>query len=262
MSADYAQSAGAGGMMNSFALEPDLEHLVFDTIVEAHQVGSTEELSRLFERACEKLGFSHFGAFSVLDPKGHTIGSYEAGMSDSVWRDHYIQQDHFCRDAIVRLIPKTLEPIVWRDLSASGTLSDEEQRVFDEAAEFGHRDGYVLPLHYTNGAVAVTILGAPQAIPSNARTRAATHILSAYFSMGVRRLMAPLAAPPRVHLSPRQRECLQWVRAGKSDADIGDILGLSEHTVRGHVEVARKRFGVRTRTQAVIEALNQGLISL
>lgn len=249
-------------MINTFALEPDLEHLVFDTIEKADSAGSPDELSRLFDKACKKLGFSHFGAFSVIDPKGQPIGCYEAGMSDPLWRDHYIQQDHFSRDAIVRMIPHTLDAIVWRDLSAKRQLSREEQRVFDEAYEFGHKDGYVLPQHYTNGAVAVTILGAPQAIPSNARTRAATHILSAYFSMGVRRLIAPLAAPAKVHLSERQRECLQWVRAGKSDWEIGEIIGRSEFTVREHIEAARKRLGVKTRTQAVIEAISQGLISI
>lgn len=249
-------------MVNTFALEPDLDHLVFDTIEQAHLARSTEELSELFRRACAVLGFSHFGAFSVLDPKGETIGAYEAGLSDPLWRDHYIQQDHFQRDAIVRMIPNTLDAIVWRDLSARKCLSKEAQRVFDEAGEFGHQDGYVLPVHYTNGAVAVTILGAPQAIPSNARTRAATHVLSAYFAMGVRRLLKPLAMPASVRLSPRQRECLQWVRAGKSDWEIGEILGLSEFTVRGHIEEARKRLGVRTRTQAVIEAISKGLISI
>jgi DNA-binding CsgD family transcriptional regulator len=249
-------------MHNQFALEPGLEHLVFDTIEAADRACSPDELGRLFERASKELGFSHFGAFSVLDPRGQTIGAYEAGMSDPLWRDHYIQQDHFSRDAIVHLIPTTLDAIVWRDLSASKRLSPSAQRVFDEARAFGHMDGYVLPQHYTNGAVAVTILGAPQPISSNARVRAATHILSAYFSMGVRRLMAPLATPEAIKLSKRQRECLQWVRAGKSDWEIGEILGLSEFTVRDHIEEARKRLGVKTRTQAVIEAIQQRLISI
>lgn len=249
-------------MINQFALEPDLEHLVFDTIERAHLAASPEDLSQLFDKACRKLGFSHFGAFSVLDPRGKTIGSYEAGNSDPVWRDHYLQQDHFKRDAIVHMIPKTLDAIVWRDLSVSGQISREAQLVFDEASEFGHKDGYVLPQHYTNGAAAVTILGAPQAIPSSPRMRAATHILSAYFAMGVRRLIAPLAAPASIHLSKRQRECLQWVRAGKSDWEIGEILKISEHTVKDHIDSARDKLGVRSRTQAVIEAIQQGLISI
>ena len=257
-----APALGGAPLSNTFALESSLENLVFDTIEHAHEATSAEALSRLFEPACRKLGFSHLGAFSVLDPAGQTIGSYEAGFSDPIWRDHYIQQDHFTRDAIVRLIPASLDAIVWRDLVSEGAISDEERRVFDEAGEFGHKDGYVLPQHYTNGALAATILGAPQPIPYNGRTRAATHILAAYFSMGVRRLLAPVSSAQGASLSRRQRECLQWVRAGKSDWEIGEILSISEFTVRDHIEQARKRLGVRTRTQAVIEAIQLRLISI
>jgi DNA-binding CsgD family transcriptional regulator len=110
--------------------------------------------------------------------------------------------------------------------------------------------------------MAATVLLAPQPVDNTPRTRAATHILSAYFAMGARRLMAPHVMEEAVKLSRRQRECLQWVRAGKSDWEIGEILKISEYTVREHIEAARKKLGVRTRTQAVIEAISHKLISI
>src|SRR5690242_5790269 len=60
--------SGSGGapLSNAFALETSLENLVFDTIEHAHEAVNAEALSRLFEPACRKLGFSHMGAFSVL----------------------------------------------------------------------------------------------------------------------------------------------------------------------------------------------------
>lgn len=61
-------------------------------------------------------------------------------------------------------------------------------------------------------------------------------------------------------LTTRQIECLSWVREGKSSADIGVILGLSRHTVDEHITAACDRLGVRTRTQAVAEALARGLL--
>jgi LuxR family transcriptional regulator, quorum-sensing system regulator BjaR1 len=256
-----AVSPGMGVMSNPFALEPGLEHLVFDTIEGTDLVESPAALTKLFAPASRQLGYSHFAAFSVLDPKGQTIGAYEAGISDQIWQDHYVAQDHFRRDAIVRLMPSTLGGIVWSDLTRAKAISKEESLVFSEAREFGHEDGYVLPQQYISGAVAATILLAPQAIPKNLRLRAATKILSAFFSTGVRRLMAPATFLP-VRLSERQRECLQWVRAGKSDWAIGEILDISEHTVKDHIDAARRKLGVRTRTQAVIEAIQQGLISV
>ena len=63
-------------------------------------------------------------------------------------------------------------------------------------------------------------------------------------------------------LTTRQIECLAWVREGKSSADIGVILGLSRHTVDEHLTAACDRLGVRTRTQAVAEAIERGLLSV
>jgi DNA-binding CsgD family transcriptional regulator len=163
---------------------------------------------------------------------------------------------------VVRLMPATLDPIVWTDLPRRDVLSKEEMLVLNEAREFGHADGYVLPQHYLNGAIAATILVAPDPIAPDPRARAATHVLSAYFSMAVRRILAPEARIPSVTLSRRQRECLQWVRAGKSDWEIGEILSISEHTVKDHIEKAREKLGVKTRTQAVIEAIQRKLISI
>jgi DNA-binding CsgD family transcriptional regulator len=65
-----------------------------------------------------------------------------------------------------------------------------------------------------------------------------------------------------VALTARQRECLQWVLAGKSSWEIGEIVGIAERTVNFHIEEACKRLNVQTRQQAVIEAVIQGLIAL
>jgi len=61
-------------------------------------------------------------------------------------------------------------------------------------------------------------------------------------------------------LSKRQAECLLWAREGKSSTDIGAILGLSPRTVDDHLAAACAKLGVRTRTQAVAEAMRRGLL--
>lgn len=61
-------------------------------------------------------------------------------------------------------------------------------------------------------------------------------------------------------LSKRQVECLLWAREGKSSTDIGAILGISPRTVDDHLAAACAKLGVRTRTQAVAEAMRRGLL--
>jgi DNA-binding CsgD family transcriptional regulator len=47
---------------------------------------------------------------------------------------------------------------------------------------------------------------------------------------------------------------------GKSDTDIGEILGISPNTVHFHVERVKKKLGVRTRTQAAATVMTLGYL--
>ena len=53
-------------------------------------------------------------------------------------------------------------------------------------------------------------------------------------------------------LTPREREVLHWVGAGKSDAQVAAILGLSVRTVQKHLENSYVKLGVENRTAAAI----------
>lgn len=55
-------------------------------------------------------------------------------------------------------------------------------------------------------------------------------------------------------LSPREAEVLHWAARGKTDAEIGKILGLSPRTVQKHLEHIFQKLGVETRTAAAAKA--------
>jgi DNA-binding NarL/FixJ family response regulator len=56
-------------------------------------------------------------------------------------------------------------------------------------------------------------------------------------------------------LTPRESEVLRWVTAGKTNRDIGMILGTSPRTVTKHLEHVFAKLGVETRTAAASRAL-------
>ena len=62
-------------------------------------------------------------------------------------------------------------------------------------------------------------------------------------------------------LTPRQRDCVALVAQGKSDWEIGQVLGISESTVHKHIEDAKRRFGVSTRVQLVVRSLFDARLS-
>jgi DNA-binding response OmpR family regulator len=56
-------------------------------------------------------------------------------------------------------------------------------------------------------------------------------------------------------LTARESEVLLWIARGKSNRDIGEILGLSPRTVNKHLEQVYTKLGVENRASAAIKAI-------
>ncbi len=63
-------------------------------------------------------------------------------------------------------------------------------------------------------------------------------------------------------LTQRELEVLQLISQGKSNFDIGVQLSITEGTVKFHLNNIFSKLGVSDRTQAVIAALQRGLVRL
>jgi DNA-binding NarL/FixJ family response regulator len=68
------------------------------------------------------------------------------------------------------------------------------------------------------------------------------------------RLQAASDAPPSrlstASLTPRETEVLSWIAKGKTNRDVGEILGMSPRTVNKHLEHVFEKLGVETRAAA------------
>ena len=63
-------------------------------------------------------------------------------------------------------------------------------------------------------------------------------------------------------LSERETQVLRLLATGKSNRDIATVLGITEGTVKFHINKIFQKLGVRDRTQAVIEAFKRGIARL
>ncbi len=113
-----------------------------------------------------------------------------------------------------------------------------------QALEAGAR-GYII-----KGMPAATMLDALRRVQSGAR----------YLPPPVEKIIESRA--PDSELSPREREVLALIVAGKSNKEIAAALGISRATVKFHVSVIFSRMGVEDRTQAAVAALQRGMVRL
>ena len=85
-------------------------------------------------------------------------------------------------------------------------------------------------------------------------------VLAARINARLTRVARNVVWPRQVGLREREVETLTWAARGKTFEEIGTILSLSKRTVEFHLENARRKLGVATRTQALIKAAAGNLI--
>jgi DNA-binding NarL/FixJ family response regulator len=74
-------------------------------------------------------------------------------------------------------------------------------------------------------------------------------------------LRLPVPDPDAEPLTERERQVLTLVAEGASNQDIAQALFISERTARTHVSNILMKIGVRSRTQAALWAIREGLAS-
>ena len=74
-------------------------------------------------------------------------------------------------------------------------------------------------------------------------------------------LQLPAPDPDAEPLTDRERQVLVRVAEGASNKEIGESLFISERTARTHVSNILMKIGVRSRTQAALWAIREGLVS-
>ena len=219
----------------------------------AQLIGSLPLLNDWFREHVRALGFTT-----------HAVGILrEAGGSDFLlldwprqWLELYAVRGFGAEDCTIPLALADPAPFTWGDVRARDPTASE--RVFAAAAEFGWRDGLVVPVHRSDGSRGLIVLAAPAlGLSAGARERAVLLSLIAF-----ERASAIHAAPARKgdRLTARQRSALSLVASGLTDDDVASTLGVSRPTAAFHLQTARTRLGAKTRAHAVALALTMGLI--
>lgn len=225
-----------------------------------HGLQSSENLLEIgaqFHALIGEFGFTYFfaGAFT---PRGERRGRVWATSRHS-WLRQWVEANGGGTDPVLARLRRDFSPLRWSSLRENPGTANLD--LLDVATEFGLRDGWSLAFLHGRTELPIAVgLGTDRyELPPEHET--ALHLAVLYFGLKVARL-EQLQPTAHTLLSERERECLCWVAAGKTDWDIGEIIGISQQTVHKHVSNALKKLNAGTRAHAVAIALSSAQIKL
>ncbi len=167
------------------------------------------------------------------------------------WYRRYIEQNHLAHDPVIARLNRSPAPVRWSETHAEA--GRKGRRVLEEAAEFGLKDGLALAVPGEGVLGAISI--GTRHYDLSSHQRAGLQLAAYYLHARVVALRAGDRRRAMPRLTPRERECLKWVAAGKTDWEIAQILNISEQTAHSYVQNALIKLGARTRAQAVALAI-------
>lgn len=194
------------------------------------------------------------------------------------WSADYVSEwlklDLGRRCPVIQQCGRICDAFVWESDPAGATwrgraLLPEQCRVLDFYRDCA--DGAVtVPVHRPDGRTGYVswFLRDGRALAERfQQTYRATFVISHAFIRHLDRLLLEdsrgrLADKGAGVLTARELECLGWAARGKTEEDIGLILGRSRETVHFHLQNAMHKLAASNRTHAVAIACSHGLITV
>jgi LuxR family transcriptional regulator, activator of conjugal transfer of Ti plasmids len=212
-------------------------------------------------QAAAGLDLSCFAYLSIPEKTGGQAGLIS--NYPSAWTTRYLQRHYERFDPVIIQARGRPEPFEW-GLGVGSLAPAKSQELFEEAARFGIRYGFTIPIHDNNGPVEAVTFAADERRPQFERTinqhARVLQLMAMYFHAHAQGRIDSNRPIPGASLSRREAECLEWAAQGKSAWEIGTILGISRHTVATYLKNAKTKLGVRTIVQAVARVTASNLI--
>jgi LuxR family quorum-sensing system transcriptional regulator CciR len=224
---------------------------------------SEAELFALLRDVSTEIGFHFFALVHHVDlrrplPRAIRLENYPVS-----WAALFVENGFYAYDPIHCASLTSNIGFTWADVPRKIAITSRQRAILETAAKHGLGEGYTVPANIPGECSGSCSFAMRLGQSLREENLLLAQLIGGFAFEAARRLAregssAP-PSPPR--LTPRQHECLLLAMQGKSDWDIGQILGLSPETVNQHFDTARTRFGVAKRVQLAIRAIYDGQIS-
>ena len=176
------------------------------------------------------------------------------------WLDYYLSQGFVEIDPMIYETRRRMTPFLWSEIGDARSFAVEGRTVLDAGKAYGWAEVMGIPIHGPAGYQALVSLAALKPNPLTQRERVFLRTMALAVHDRAHAAVGLGDMQPRIEITPREAECRRWVAAGKTDAEIGIILGIATATAHYHVERVKKKAGTRSRSEAVARLVLEGTV--
>lgn len=230
---------------------------------EIREAPDQQALERKFAAVLQdlRIGTFNYGAGQLVPGEGPTIERYWTNM-EPAWLERYVERGYQRLDRLVAAGLVRVTPFFFDDVFCVPPLLPEQQEM---ETMFPFHRGVVVPMHSPFGRFGM--VSAASILPPDEweRTKFACMASISLVALSAHQRSEELAAiqeASQVSLSEREIETLKWSAYGKTSEEIAMIMGITERTVRKHVGSAMSKLNVKSRVQAVAQAMAAGLVKI
>jgi LuxR family quorum-sensing system transcriptional regulator CciR len=233
--------------------------VVQDFVTQAAVIDDMAALRSLIETACEDLGFSYFALVNHIRFGQPTVGYVRLTNYPLEWLAVVRERDQRV-DPVLRAAERASSGFTWDRIGSMLKLTVEDKAVLQQAREHGIGDGFTVPNHIPGEVFGSSHFAVAVDQPFPTESVPAAQALGNFAFEAARRLIAKRTISSEEYIVPaplseRQRECLLFVARGKSDSVIAQLLDIRPKTVNEHIEAAKRRYAVASRSQLLVRAL-------
>ncbi|KRA84099.1 helix-turn-helix transcriptional regulator [Altererythrobacter sp. Root672] len=221
---------------------------------------SLPELSGLLLDATRALGFDHFALLHHAGLSGGGAGLIRLDSYPLGWAAEIMAGGLAADDPVHLASGRTNIGFRWEQLGSLVPMTTRHREILELSARHGIGAGFTVPANVPGEPAGSCSFAVRRGRALPERHLLCAELMGAHAFGAARRLHGLPAAQGRPRLSRREQECLRLVAAGKSDWEIGRILGIAEATARQYVKRARAAYDVATRTQLVVHGLRDAWI--
>jgi len=220
---------------------------------------AVEPLLAFFRRVIADVGFIACAGGAGIKSGENNLHRFYFNDWPPAWLSVYEKLTGSENDLVVIEAARRMKPFLVSDIRRDPYLARASAKLLGAFDDFGWKEVLGVPVHGPGGYNGLVALAAMQPVALQPAQIAAIEMMCLTLHRRCRETPDyGVALPATAKLTSRQVECLRWAAAGKTDAEIGYIIGVTAATAHYHIEMAKKRLNVGSRVEAIAQIILSG----